>query len=76
MLDDLKSAAGYYEDIDMYPHELFSPPDRLIRGAGGEALVGDLEELHFFRSLLPWFQQGRCPMGWVGQWPSGRLPVW
>jgi hypothetical protein len=60
----------------MHPHEIFDLPDRLIRGAAGEQVVGQLLEVGFFGSLIPIFESGHCPVGWVGNWPNGLPLVW
>jgi len=68
---------SYYPGTFTYPHEMIEFPDRLIRGAGLELVVADLDpSLTFFRDLLPWLQEGFWPVGWQGEWPEGRLMVW
>lgn len=29
----------------------------------------------FFTNLLPWYDRGRWPIGWDGEYPAGRLRV-
>lgn len=40
--------------------------------AACELLAG---EPGFFTSLLPWYNRGRWPIGWEGEYPAGRLRV-
>lgn len=68
---------GYYRDTHMYPHELVTPPDRLVFGAASELMLLDIDPtLDFFQTLMPWLQVGRLTLGWSGEWPEGRIIVW
>lgn len=45
---------------------------RDLAWAACELLAG---EPGFFTSLLPWYDRGRWPIGWDGEYPAGRLRV-
>jgi hypothetical protein len=34
------------------------------------------EQCSHFRTMLAWFQDGRFPCGWAGEWPQGRWLVY
>ena len=71
-------SSGYYADTLSYPHELAPDfPHRLVRGAVLEVMVADLDPTpSFFQNLMPWFERGRMPVGWTGEWPHGTILVW
>lgn len=45
---------------------------RDLAWAACELLV---EKPGFFTNLLPWYDRGRWPIGWDGEYPAGRLRV-
>lgn len=45
---------------------------RDLAWAACEKAVG---EPGFFCGLLPWYERGRWPVGWLGQYPSGHVRV-
>jgi len=68
---------GYYKDTYLYIHDLVVLPDRLVRYAARELLVADIApDLMFFGGLMSWLHRGHWPLGWQGNWPSGRLMLW
>jgi hypothetical protein len=45
---------------------------RDLAWAAVERVIG---EPGFFSSLLPWYERGRWPIGWAGQYPAGHVRV-
>ena len=45
---------------------------RDLAWAACERVVG---EPGFFSDLLPWYERGRWPVGWDGEYPAGRVRV-
>lgn len=64
-------------DPEFYAAEPIAWPDRLLRGAGCEIMLADVDPtLNFFRSLIPWLERGHWPCGWEGDYPDGKLIIW
>jgi hypothetical protein len=39
------------------------------------AVERSIGEVGFFSGLLPWYERGRWPCGWVGEYPGGHVLV-
>lgn len=49
--------------------------EAVVRDLGWAACELLAGEPGFFTSLLPWYDRGRWPIGWDGEYPAGRLRV-
>jgi len=47
-----------------------------VLGAAMESVYANCCPPRFFSRLLDWYEAGRFPCGWTGNWPSGRIIVY
>lgn len=62
---------GYWDRIE-WEREAAHSVKRDLAWAATERAIG---EPSFFCGLLPWYDRGRWPVGWTGQYPEGHLRV-